>query len=471
MKGIQKNTTRYFVLFFVLICFLPLLLSCDGVTPSGPTISSFTATSTSITEGESVTLSWVTNATSVSINQGVGTVTAPSGSTTVTPASTTTYTLTATNSTGSSTNSITITISTDDPTPTTLPVIVSFNATSTSITEGGSVTLSWETTGATNVYLSHDSLSSAGSQSVDLSGSAAVAPDEVTIYTLTAINSDGSDEEDITIMVNPDLPVYNLTKHNYYSTIQAAIDASDSGDKIKVSPGVYNENLLFSNRNITLSSTNPSNSAIVEATIIDGRDIDSVVRFTNADASTLAGFTIKNGRAESAGGIRVYHSFPTIEDNIIKDNDGCGIWVFISSPVITGNTITGNKSTRSGGGIFLRESSSFISSNNINDNETTGSGGGIYVLYGSPTIINNNIKSNEAGIYGGGIYVQDSTLTITGNHIILNIAGDNGGGIYVYERDYPINHPTIKGNKICSNSSKQVEPDSYPDNDIDTVCP
>jgi hypothetical protein len=114
MKGIFKNY-RYYFKFFLIILLFTFLSGCGGVTPTGPTISSFTASSTTINEGDSVTLSWVTNATTVSIDQGIDSVTAPSGSTIVTPASTTTYTLTATNSAGSSTATVTITVGQDTP--------------------------------------------------------------------------------------------------------------------------------------------------------------------------------------------------------------------------------------------------------------------------------------------------------------------------------------------------------------------
>lgn len=107
MKGSLKINKKYLILFFIIIC-LTFLSGCGGVTPSGPTISSFTADPDTIAEGGTVTLSWVTNATTVTIDQGVGPVTASSGSTTVTPAATTTYTLTATNSAGSSTATVTI---------------------------------------------------------------------------------------------------------------------------------------------------------------------------------------------------------------------------------------------------------------------------------------------------------------------------------------------------------------------------
>ena len=78
---------------------------------SKPTISSFTASPTSITSGSSSTLSWATSgATSVAITPGTFTSTSASGSTSVSPTATTTYTLTATNASGSTTSSAIVTI-------------------------------------------------------------------------------------------------------------------------------------------------------------------------------------------------------------------------------------------------------------------------------------------------------------------------------------------------------------------------
>ncbi len=66
-----------------------------STTVAAPVISSFTATSSTITVGQSSTLAWtVTGADSVSIDQGIGSVLATS-TRTVSPATTTTYTITA----------------------------------------------------------------------------------------------------------------------------------------------------------------------------------------------------------------------------------------------------------------------------------------------------------------------------------------------------------------------------------------
>lgn len=83
------------------------------------------------------------------------------------------------------------------------PLINSFSASSTTITEGESVTLSWVTTGATTVYLKELSASGGATGMVSPSGSKAVSPSETTTYTLTATNDVGSTPAIITVTVNP----------------------------------------------------------------------------------------------------------------------------------------------------------------------------------------------------------------------------------------------------------------------------
>ena len=80
-----------------------------------PSITSFTATPSSILAGGSSVLAWVvSNASSTSLNQSIGTVS--STSVTVSPSVTTTYTLSATNPNGTATASATVTVGTTIPT-------------------------------------------------------------------------------------------------------------------------------------------------------------------------------------------------------------------------------------------------------------------------------------------------------------------------------------------------------------------
>jgi hypothetical protein len=76
-----------------------------------PNISSFSASPSSITYGNSSALSWTaTGGSTCSIDQGVGSVTCSSGTASVSPTSNTTYTLSETNTTGTVTNKVSVAV-------------------------------------------------------------------------------------------------------------------------------------------------------------------------------------------------------------------------------------------------------------------------------------------------------------------------------------------------------------------------
>jgi len=108
--------------------------------PVNPTILSFSAVPSTINQGESSTLSWVTeNADSISIQGLSGSWTA-SGNTSVAPSQSQTYTLTAQNSNGSVSRQVTVTVLVSED----KPAILSFSVTPERPEEGQTYTLSWD---------------------------------------------------------------------------------------------------------------------------------------------------------------------------------------------------------------------------------------------------------------------------------------------------------------------------------------
>ena len=164
--------------------------------PQNCTINSFTANPTSITVGQSSTLAWNTSncnyVTISNLNYNVPL----SGQQDVWPTSTTTYVLTAYSSNGQTqTRTATVTVNQIIQNCT----INSFTASPTTINNGGSSTLSWNTTGCTSATIS-DSLRS---HNVSLSGSESVHPTVTTTYKLTARGSNGVIKtKSVTVTVN-----------------------------------------------------------------------------------------------------------------------------------------------------------------------------------------------------------------------------------------------------------------------------
>ena len=246
------------------------------------------------------------------------------------------------------------------------------------------------------------------------------------IYTILLALNAGSSRAQTTITVPTNYP-----------TIQSAINAANNGDTVLVSPGTYVENINFSGKAITVTSSNGS-----VTTIIDGNHNGTVVTFNHSEtaASVLSGFTIRNGF--QSGGF------------------GGGISVSSASPTISSNLITGNHAA-TGIGIFVSGGSSLIKNNTISNNDQTGagsggSGGGGILVFGSTSgtvqIVANTITNNSllSGGPGGGISCAGGGALLQGNLISGNAVYNDGGGITAYNIGAPL---TIVENVIVNNTA------------------
>lgn len=183
-----------------------------------------------------------------------------------------------------------------------------------------------------------------------------------------------------------------------------------------------------------------------------------------ASFPVIADNTITDNLADDGGGLRLYRSFATVQNNLIEGNrawdDGGGIALYESSPIIEGNTIAGNISS-GGAGVYVLASSPTITSNTVRENNAS-SGGGLLLNESDGLIMNNAIIGNSAdnayGGGGGGLYLYDSSPTIANNTITGNTAGDSGGGLYLRDSS-----PAIMNTIVAFNSSGICRNTAYPD--------
>jgi Lectin C-type domain/Concanavalin A-like lectin/glucanases superfamily len=198
-----------------------------------------------------------------------------------------------------------------------------------------------------------------------------------------------------------------------YPTIQAAIDEAVNGDEIVVATGTYVGSVHFNDKIIVLRSANPADPTVIENTVLDGGKSGSVVIFSGSETSscTLAGFVIRNGRAEKGAGILGNQCHATITNNIILDNHALrqGGGIHGCHGLLAGNTISNNSSNR-GGGLFgchgkisdnLIFNNKAISIRGIADRKRKGSGAGLHSCNGSITdniIVYNLAHMNESNM-------------------------------------------------------------------------
>jgi parallel beta-helix repeat protein len=259
-----------------------------------------------------------------------------------------------------------------------------------------------------------------------------------------------------------------------YATIQLAIDAAEDGATILIANGTYEENLVVSNKNLTIASEyiNSQDEADIDATIIKSPASPANIILSISGSLTytlnIIGLTLKDGFASSDGGA-IYQSGYTVNIDNSKfvnnssNNSGGAIRIWDGSATIT-NTYFYNNSSYNGGAISisLGNDNRHVAIENCTFDSNTAGGFGGAINSGlsndiSYSITNCVIKNNSAN-NGGGIYlaigsISGSTPVITKNLIFGNSASSNGAGIYITGRSSRLTNNTIVKNSLVNHGT------------------
>ncbi len=222
-----------------------------------------------------------------------------------------------------------------------------------------------------------------------------------------------------------------------YSTIQAAINASNYGDTVLVAPGTYFENINFRRKNIVLTSLyyQNNNPSYISSTILNGSipihpDSASVIIISGHQDTTcvVQGFTITQGNGTKW---RLEH----INDDL-------------------GNIF------REGGGILIADTSNVTIQNNIiiNNNAydtsgvTNAGGGGIRIGDSHGKVLNNYFIQNS-GYFGTALVLHYCACNIKNNVFCFNYGATSYGACTIWAECYN-SGPTdsIINNTITRNS-------------------
>lgn len=231
--------------------------------------------------------------------------------------------------------------------------------------------------------------------------------------------------------------IENVTTGQRYDYLQHAISDADSGSEIVVPAGVYQEQIDFVGRAVTVRSTDPADPAVVAATVLqsDGH----VVTFAEEETAetVLDGLTITGGNRgiyfsgasptvrrctvtnnERSGMLLVNRSRPLLAQCDIVANAGPGIEMWIptdrrtvrhSLPTLQNCLIAGN----SGSGILSGQAQI----NNCTIVENFGAG----ILSVAPEIANSIVRDNDRA--GAGVQIGDERAVVTYSNIEGNWPG------------------------------------------------
>lgn len=256
----------------------------------------------------------------------------------------------------------------------------------------------------------------------------------------------------------------NTRTGTHYTSLQEAINDAESWDTITAEAGTYYENLII-NKNICLIGAGK------DTTVINGRQLGSVITITPGVVVTITGFTITNGKAQAGGGIFNNGGTLTLQNSTVTGNKvfsdtttifGAGIYnrgsLTLHNSQVSGNSMLSLDNR--GGGIYNDGGSVMLQNSQITGNTGNGGssvGGGIYNFRGNVILQNSQISGNTLNAAysffcaGAGIY-NEGNVTLLNSQITGNSLSafegffHSGGGIYNLDNVYSDYISSVNGN-------------------------
>jgi len=215
-----------------------------------------------------------------------------------------------------------------------------------------------------------------------------------------------------------------------YSTIQAAIDAATSTDRVVVGPGTYAENITLKDAVDVLSTDGPG------STTIDGGGVDVRTVVADGVVAIFEGFTITGGDATTNGGGMqvVNNSILMVVDCVFTGNnaDGQGGGMSVQGAQADVSNCVFSMNTAAGGAaVYVDDtqvSEVFFTDCEMYDNTATGPGGAMTIRNGAADIVRCSFHGNTATNLGGAISSDGSELLVSECAFYLN-TGSEGGGV------------------------------------------
>lgn len=218
-----------------------------------------------------------------------------------------------------------------------------------------------------------------------------------------------------------------------YGTIQAAVNAANPGDTVKIAPGTYrgpdNVDIDLLGKAITVQGSG------YLSTVIDCEGINRGFFIHSGETSStqIASLTIRRAHEVTGGAFCIVNSSPaivrcSIEDCIV-DQSGAAAAISNGNPGFVSCQFKRNRAPSGGGAIYTEQGSPTFSGCTFEGNETTSIGGAICVKGGAPFIVSSIFNDNVSDQGGGAIHADGGNIAFVNDAFSANKAETNGSAI------------------------------------------
>src|SRR5579885_2964370 len=217
-----------------------------------------------------------------------------------------------------------------------------------------------------------------------------------------------------------------------YATIQSAIDAANTGDRVLVATGVYtgagNVDLDFHGKAITVEGNG------YLSTVIDCQGDSRGFTFSSSEgaSSIVRSLTIRNGLEAQGGAIAIIGSSPTFVRCSVEDckaDNGGAVYISGGQPSFQTTQFKHDSSSLGGGAIYSDGASPGFIGCTFAGNDTRGLGGAIRADGGNTSFISCVFQENNSDFGGGAFAGVGSRVKFVNSSFSENVSFQNGGAI------------------------------------------
>ena len=226
-----------------------------------------------------------------------------------------------------------------------------------------------------------------------------------------------------------------------YGTVQAAVDAADAGDVIKVAGGTYTgmdtsdqtREMIYVDKSVAILGGYSSSNwdlpdPVGNPTILDGEGGGRVFHIVGDVDVALEGLHITGGDTTAWGDWEM----------------GGGVYAVTATLAVERSWIYHNAAEQ-GGGIATEYGETTISATHLTSNTAEYGGGGLSIWHADVMLQQNTVRANEAGGLGGA-HLHRSSATLIGNAFEDNVSQQDAGGLGLYDCQAMLNGNVIAGN-------------------------